>query len=67
MKVWILQSQEFQGPGVVWDVYEDVEDAKKDVSLPSDITWRLNANSGIWGASSDLTWNSYTLEEFEVK
>ncbi len=68
MKVWVLQSQEFQGPGVIWDVYANLEDAKKDVNLPSDILpWANKPLSGIWWTSSDLTWNSYTIEEFEVK
>lgn len=67
MKVWVLIAQEFQGPGTVWDVYEDIETAKKDVSLPSDVEWSHNHLSGLWQAYSDLTWNSYTLEEFEVK
>ena len=67
MKVWVLTAQEFQGPGTVWDVYEDVETAKRDVNLPKDIEWRLNHINGFWQASSDLTWNSYTLEEFEVR
>lgn len=67
MKVWVLTAQEFQGPGTVWDVYEDVEAAKKDSSLPHDVTWTYNDRNGRWLAYSDLTWNSYALEEFEVK
>ncbi len=68
MKVYVLQSQEFQGSGIVWDVYVNLEDTQKDVSLPSDIKpWTHNVNSGKWWTSSDLTWNSYTIEEFEVK
>lgn len=67
MKVWVLTSQEFQGAGAVWDVYEDVEAAKKDVNLPSDAKWTHNQVNGRWLAYSDLTWNAYVLDEFEVK
>lgn len=67
MKVWVLTSLEFDGSNSVWDVYENVEDAKQDSNLPRDLEWSHNALNGHWQAWSDLTWNSYQLEEFEVK
>lgn len=67
MKVWVLVAQEMHGPGDIWDVYEDLEVAKEDVNLPSDIEWSYNHLNGRWLAYSDITWNSYVLEEFEVK
>jgi hypothetical protein len=67
VKVWVLTSLEFGGGSQVWEVYEDVESAKKDKDLPADLEWSHNPLHNNWRAYSDLTWNSYQLEEFEVK